>query len=124
MDKEEWPASLLGLLVLVPAGKATVTVEGHPLLSVDADEKTLDVEADGLAEAGLHLSAFGLGGNLVSELAGSMHYTGALSRAGWKLNLYSEGDRVLTMGKGVSRLTGRVSVNPIRLRRLLKVLKE
>lgn len=94
------------------------------MLAFDADEKTLQVEADGVGEAGLHISDLvklneGKGG----MVEGSMHLTGALARLGWKLTLYAGGDEVMSMGKGVSRLTGRVSVNPLRLRKLLKALK-
>jgi len=123
-ESEERLASLLEVLGLAASGKATVSVGGRPLLSVDADRKTLDVEADGAGEAGLHLSDLvkleeGKGG----MIEGSMHVTDALSRLGWRLTLYAEGDRILSMGSGVSRLTGRISVNPLRLRKLLKALK-
>ena len=123
-DREEGLASMVKLLGHIPSGKATVTVGGRPLLSFDADEKTLDVEADGAGEAGLRLSDLvrleeGKGG----AVEGSLHVTGELARLGWKLTLYSGGDRVLSMGSGVSRLTGRVNVNPLRLRKLLKALK-
>ncbi len=124
MDREEKLSSFLGLLALIPAGKATVTVQGHPLVTVDAESKTLDVEADGVREAGLHLSDIVRvqegGSNLIE---GSRQVTSVLSTLGWKLTLYAEGDRILTMGSGVSRLTGRISVNPFRLRKLLKALK-
>jgi len=99
-------------------------MKGRSLLSVDADEKTLEVEAGGINEAGLRLS------NLVRPqggqsnlLEGSRHVIGVLSRLGWKLTLYAEGDRLLTMGSGVSRLTGRVSVSPLKLKKLLDVLR-
>jgi hypothetical protein len=55
-DRGENLASLVELLGLFPSGKATVSVGGRPLISVNADEKTLDVEADRVGEAGLRLS--------------------------------------------------------------------
>ena len=121
---EEKLASIIGLLEHVPSGKATVRVNGRPLISVDADKKTLEVEAEGAADAGLRLS------ELVRPREGAsamieepMRVSGELSRLGWKLSLYAEGDKVLSMGSGVSRLTGHISVNPLKLRKLLKALE-
>jgi len=122
-EREEKLASFLDLLGLAAAGRATFSVGGRPLLSVDADKKTLDVEAEGVGKAGLHISDLikvEEGG--AGMIEGSLKVTGALSRLGWKLTLYAEGDRVLSMGSGVSRLTGRISVNPLKLRKLLKAL--
>jgi hypothetical protein len=123
-EREKTVASILDLLALVPAGKATVTVGGHPVLSVDADKKTLVVEADGVGEAGLHLSDLvKLQEGTANMLKGSIHVTGALSRLGWNLTLCAEGEKVLSMGKGAPRLTGRISLNPLGLRKLMKALK-
>jgi hypothetical protein len=122
--REENLASLIEFLELVPSGKATVSLGGRPLLSVDADAKALDLEADGMGEAGLRLSDLiklqeGHGG----VVEGSIHVARALSRLGWKLTLYERGDKVLSMGRSASRLTGRISVNPLRLKKLLEALR-
>ena len=122
-QREERLASLVDLLGLVPSGKATVRVGGRPVISVDADAKTLDVEAEGVADAGLHLTDLVRLQESSGLTVGSARAAGVLSRLGWKLTLYAGGDRILSMGSGVSRLTGHVSVNPLRLRKLLKVLK-
>jgi len=121
---EEKVDSLVGLLALLPSGKAKITVKGIPLVSVDADAKTMEVETEGLREAGLRLS------NLVeistgtsSLLRGSRKVTGALSQSGWKVTLFADGEKMVVMGSGVSRLTGHVSVNPLKLRKLLKALQ-
>ncbi len=124
MNQEERLASLLDLLAFVPAGRATINVGGRPFISIDSDQKTLEVEADGAKEAGLRLSGLvKLQGGPAGVLEGSGHVAGALSRLGWKLTLCAEGDRVLTMGSGVSRLTGRINVNPLKLRGLLEALR-
>jgi hypothetical protein len=124
MNQEERLASLLDLLAFVPAGRATITVGGHPFLSINSDAKTLEVEADGAKEAGLRLSDLvKLEGGVASALEGSGHVAGALSRLGWKLTLFAGGDTLLTMGSGVSRLTGRISVNPLKLRQLLEAFR-
>ena len=121
---EENLASLVEFLGLVPSGKATVSVGGRPLLSVDADARALDLDTDGLGEAGLRLSdLIKLQEGNEGKIEGSMHVAEALSRLGWKLTLYEKGDEVLSMGRGVSRLTGRISVKPLRLRKLLDLLR-
>jgi hypothetical protein len=124
MGGEEGLASLLDLLALILEGRATVSVGGYRFLSINADTKTLEVEAEGVGEAGLHLSDFvKQQEGPANILEGSMHVGGSLSRLGWKLTLYAEGDRILSMGRGVSRLTGRIKVNPLKLKKILKVLK-
>jgi len=123
MSKEKEFASILGLLALVPAGRATVTVGGRRFLSINSDKKTLDVEASGARKAGLHLSEFvTVQEGPVNLLEASGHVAGELSRLGWKLTLYAEGDKVLAVGSGVSRLTGRISLNPLKLKKLLEAL--
>lgn len=121
---EEGVTSLLHLLALLPSGRAQITVEGHPLVSVDADAKTVDVETDGLKEAGVRFSGLvredrGMS-NLLRE---SSKVTGVLFQLGWKVTLCAGGEKMLVMGRGVSRLTGHVSLNPLKLRKLLKVMK-
>jgi hypothetical protein len=116
--------SLVGLLALLPAGKAKVTVKGLPVISVDADAKTLEVETEGLKEAGLRLSDLvEMGTGTPSLVRGSGKITGALSKSGWKVTLFADGEKMLVMGSGVSRLTGRIRVNPLKLRKLLKALQ-
>jgi hypothetical protein len=84
----------------------------------------LEVEVDGVREAGLRLSdLIQLQEGSTKVLKGSRRVIEALSRLGWKLTLCSEGDRILTMGSGVSRLTGRIRVNPLKLKKLLETLK-
>ena len=123
MNQGEKLTSLLDLLAFVSAGRATITVTGRPLLSINSDEKTLEVETDGAKEAGLRLSDLvKLKEGRMGVMEGSEHAAGTLSRLGWKLTLRSEGNGVLTMGSGVSRLTGRIRVNPLKLRKLREAL--
>jgi hypothetical protein len=116
--------SLIDLLAFVPAGKATVTVAGRALLAVDADEKTMEIEADGARAVGIRLSDLvKVQGGTANMLEGSVHAAGVLSRLGWKVTLYADGEKILSVGKGASRLTGRFSVNPLGLRKLRRALK-
>lgn len=124
MNSEDRSASLLDLLWLVSAGKATITVKGLPFLSINSDEKILEVETDGAKEAGLHLrDLVNLREGSVNVLEGSERAARELSRLGWKLTLNAEGERILSMGSGVSRVSGRISVNPLKLRQLREALR-
>jgi len=117
-------ASALGLLGVMSGGKATITIHGRPVMNVDADGKTLEVDAEGVKEAGLRLpDLVREGGGPLSALTGSVRIAGILSEQGWELTLRSEGDDLLKMGKGVNRLTGRISASPMKARKLLKALR-
>ena len=120
--REDGLASIMWVLSLIPAGKATVSVGDRPLVFLDADRKILDLEAGGMGESGVHLADFVRSGARPGVSFESLRVGGTLSRLGWKLNIYAEGDRVLSMGSGVSRLTGHINVNPLRLKKLLKAL--
>jgi len=63
-----------------------------------------------------------MNGGPMGVLTGPISIAGALSQLQWKLTLRAEGEVVLRMGKGSSRLTGRITVNPLKTRKLLKVL--
>ena len=117
-------SSALDHLAAGSRGKATITVEGRPFVQVDADHRTHEVAAEGAKEAGLRLQDLGEGNRgSLGLLTVPVRVAGALSEYGWKLTLSAEGVKVLTMGKGVSRLTGRVRLNPLKARKLLKALR-
>jgi hypothetical protein len=119
---EELP-ELLSILELIPSGRITVNVGDCHFLRIDSDAKTVEIDTDGARVAGLRLSALlrmreGSG----NFLQGSEHILGLLASLGWNVTIFVAGDKVLTMGSGVSRLTGYVSVNPLRLRKLISAL--
>jgi hypothetical protein len=123
-ERRESVLSLLDILELVSAGKATVTMGGLPFVEVKGDERTLEVEATVAKQAGISLSNLAkMNGGPAGALVGPVSIAGALSQLGWKLNLRTRGEVVLSMGRGSSRLTGRISVNPVKTRKLLKVLR-
>ena len=123
-DVGEDVSSLLDVLELVSAGRATVNIGGLPFIKVNGDSKTLEVEADAARQAGMKLSNLArMTGGPVGALKVPIGVAGALSQLGWKLTLRAEGEAVLSMGKGSSRLTGRISVNPLKARKLLKVIR-
>ena len=116
--------SALDLLAAASRGKATITVKGRPFVKVDADTKILEVDADGIRAAGLRLQDIGrTKGRPLLALLSQARVANLLSERGWRVNLYAEGEKVLTLGSGVSRLTGRIGLNPLKTRKLLKALR-
>src|SRR5208283_5873615 len=119
MTSDEEPATLLDALTLLSAGRVTVTVGGYPFLSIRSDEKELDIDVSGAKRAGVSLSeVIKLEEGSESILTASERAAKKLSGISWRLTLYDTGTQILTMGSGVSRLTARVRVNPLRLKRL------
>jgi hypothetical protein len=124
MNPHEEHATLLDALALLSAGRLTVTVGGYPFLSIRSDERELDIDVSGAKRAGVSLSeVIKLEEGSESILAASERAAKKLSGLHWRLTLYDTGTQILTMGSGVSRLTARVRVNPVRLKRLLDALK-
>ena len=123
MDTQNEAVTLLDVLALLSAGSVTVSVGGYPFLSARADERELQVEASGAKRAGLSLSkVINLQEGRRGALSGSEKIARKLSSLGWKLTIYDKGESLLTMGSGVSRLTGRIRANPLRLKRLMDAL--
>jgi len=122
-DRKENLTSLFDILALVSAGRATVTVGGLRFIDVNGDKKTLDVEATAAKRAGISLSNLTrMKGGPLGALTGPIRFAGVLSQLEWKLTVRAGGEEVLSMGKGSSRLTGRITFNPLKTRKLLKVL--
>ncbi len=113
----------LDLLSLLTSGEVIVTIGGYPLLSIRSDERALDLEVNGAKEVGLDLSKIVKLEGGTNIFSGSELIARRLSSLGWKLTLYDKGSRLLTMGRGVSRLTGRITTSPLRLKRLLGTLR-
>ena len=124
MKSKEETSTLLDLLTLFSAGRVTVTAGGYPFLSIRSDEKEIDIDVSGARKAGVNLSeVIKLEEGDESILVSSERAARRLSNLRWKLTLYDAGAQILTMGSGVSRLTARVSVNPLKLKRLLEALR-
>ncbi|MCL5068205.1 MAG: hypothetical protein M1368_07625 [Thaumarchaeota archaeon] len=110
-------------LTLLDSGSVNVTVNGFPLAKVDCDKKDIEVEMRGVHESGIKIFHIARSGTeLTGVLREAQELASGLSRAGWQLKLYNMGAPALTMGRGVSRLTAHISVNPLKLRRLFKDL--
>ena len=122
-DQVESAAAILvdTILPLFSSGSLSVAANGLPLLSLDSKTRSVDLDARGVEESGLKLSQLvGHRGRIVGLLTDSEGIAKKLAREGWTLTLYDKGARALTMGSRVSRLTGHIHVNPLKLRRLLR----
>ena len=108
------------LLDAISKGKVTISVDGKPLMSLDKDSKSLDLEISGLERAGLKISDL-----FKARHGGKKSYltSPAIIRKfvknGWKFSLYDKGYRLITAG-GTSRLGPRLRFSPLRLDRILK----
>ncbi|MDG6974168.1 MAG: hypothetical protein JRM95_04985 [Nitrososphaerota archaeon] len=92
------------------------------MVSVDADNRTLEVDAEGADEAGVHLSDLVKPEGGAEVVEGSARVATGLSRFGWKVNFYA-GGKDSESGSGVSRPTKGIEVNPLELRKPLKAIK-
>ena len=109
------------ILPLFSSGSLSVAANGFPALSLDCSSRSLDVEMRGVQETGLKLSQLvGHRGGVAGLLKDSESIAKKLASEGWTLTLYDKGSRALTMGSKVSRLTGHIRVNPLKLRKLLQ----
>jgi hypothetical protein len=119
-------ADTLELLSMFESGILTVEVNGFPLAKVDAESRSLDLEAQGIKECGIKLSKlieFETGGKGIKTMISASESTARrLSERGWSLALYDRGSTILKMGRGVSRLTGHIQVNLLKFRRILENL--
>ena len=108
------------LLLAFVSGHMNVMVNGFPAVAIDCDSKTLEIESSGVKQTGLSLEKLGTPQGGMIELIKESELTARkLAEDGWTLVVYDKGAKALTMGKGVSRLTGHVHVNMLKLRRLL-----
>jgi len=109
------------ILPLFSSGSLSVAANGLPLLSLDSKTRSFDLDARGVEETGLKLSQLvGHRRGVVGLLKDSESIAKELAREGWTLTLYDRGSGALTMGSKVSRLTGHIRVNPLKLRKLLR----
>ncbi|MGI0092267.1 MAG: hypothetical protein ACREBS_11220 [Nitrososphaerales archaeon] len=117
--------ALFELLSVFESGSLTITANGLPMLKVDAQSRSVDVEAAGVKECGIKLSKIVKAeesGGVFGMLKRSESMARGLSERGWRFVLYDRGSKLLTMGRGVSRLTGRIQANPLKLRRIIDSL--
>jgi hypothetical protein len=116
--------TLAELLSIFTSGSFTVSVNGIPALSVDAESRLLNLEAKGVKKSGLKLLNITKekGKGVAGLLKTSESTAKKLSESGWRITVYDGSNVVLTMGRGVSRLSGYIHVNPLKLRTILEIV--
>lgn len=111
-----------GALDMITKGKVTISVDGNPIMSVDSNTKSLDLEASGLEKASLRISSLfekkTVKGMVLLEAS---HLAKKFAKKGWSFSLYDKGDRLLSTSYP-SRLGFSLHFNPLKLRRILRIL--
>ncbi len=111
------------MLDAISQGAVTISMNGKPILVVDADTKSLDLEMVGLVEANLKL--FNLFETKMTRgkiLFKSTRFVRKLTRNGWKFSLYDKGEEILA-ARGLSRFGPYLHFNPLKVRQILKVIR-
>jgi hypothetical protein len=106
------------------SGSLTITVNSIPLLKISGEAKTVDFEIKGLDEAGIHLADV-FGGSkkgVIESIRDSSGLARSLNRNGWTIRIFDAGDRLASLGRGVTPLTGFVWLNPLKVARLRRLI--
>ena len=88
----------LEFLSLFASGTVSINVNGQPLLKVDAESKSVDIDGPRVKECGIPLSKViqleaGRKG-VIGLLSGSRDTASRLSKQGWRLTLYDNGSEL------------------------------
>ena len=115
---------VLRALPWLTSGVVALRAGGVPWLSVRPAARQLEIDLSGAREAGLNLARIvELEDAETGLVRGVVSVGRQLADLGWTLTLRDGEERLLTLGREASRLTGRVRLNPLRLRRLLGALR-
>jgi hypothetical protein len=119
-------SDLIQFLSFFESGTLSIRLNGFSLFKVDAESRIVEVEASEMKEYGLRLTKLtevqtGQKG-WRSMLKGTMSIAKELHNRGWMFKLYDGKECIVTMGQGVSRLSGYIGLNPLKIRRILKYL--
>ncbi len=111
---------LIELLDVVKGGSVTLTVNGRPMISLDKNSKSFDIEVLGLKESSLKISGLLKAQKRGQKIIISSDLARRFLDNGWSFTLYHSGEKILTMSQGISRLTGHIRFNPINLKKILE----
>ena len=110
------------MLNMVNKGKITISIDGKPIMSLDRNSKSLELEISGVEKTNLRLSnlfeAKTIKGKIFLETS---QIVKKLAKEGWIFSLYDRGERLLTTSTP-SRFGLHLRFNPLKLRRILRVL--
>ncbi len=107
---------------MINEGKIRIGINGIPIVSLDGDSKSFEVEISGLRQNDLKIS------NLIESRKSKkrmlLETSGLLrkiTKNGWSFSLYDKGERLLTTGKP-AKFGRYLHFNPLKLKRILEVL--
>ncbi len=110
------------MLDAINHGKITISVDGKPLMALDRDAKSLEIELSGLERINMRISGLFVAKKERGRvLVGSSDTVKRFVKNGWRFSLYDKGERLISAG-GAARLGPRVRFNPLRLGRILKAV--
>jgi hypothetical protein len=147
-EMERQAEEFIEILHFLKEGKIDLSLNGRQFASVDCDSKSIGVEFVGLEESGFHLSQIlsdhAEGKNKLGKrsrpsrmrvskprlsffaqlslLFNFERLAKDLAIHGWNFSVYDGGQRILSLGRGVSRFTGYIHMNPLELKRILRLL--
>ncbi len=120
MTEHPLDSVLTVLLGRIAGGTAEAEVDGTWVATLDGERRNLTVDVDTLLGGTSPERVRRRGGHL--SLWQSRGVPATLARLGWQVSVVSESRELLRMGRGVSRLTGRVWTSPTALWRLRRIL--
>jgi hypothetical protein len=110
------------MLDVINQGKVTISIDGKPVMALDINGKSLGFDISGLEKTHLKISSLFQAkttkGRMFLESSQLMR---KLVKNGWKFSLYDKGEQLLT-ASGPSRLGPRLRFNPLKLKRILRVV--
>jgi hypothetical protein len=117
---------VVDMLSIFSKGTLKVGVNGGSFLKVDVDSQTIDIEAKGLKESGIQVSTLvrtNNDGGIRKLLRSSRSMAKKFSEKGWRVALSDRGSSVMRLGRGVSKVSGYITINPMKIRTILEILQ-
>ena len=103
-------------------GKVTISVDGKPVMSLDRNAKSLELDMSGLERINMKISSlFVPKASKGKKFLESSHLVRKFTKNGWRFSLYDKGEHLLT-ASGLSRFGPRLQFNPLKLKRILKAI--
>ncbi|MGI0047257.1 MAG: hypothetical protein ACREBB_08725 [Nitrosotalea sp.] len=110
------------ILDAINQGKVTISIDGKPVMSLDRNAKSLELEISGLEKTNLKISNLfktkTVKGKMLLE---SSYLVKKFTKNGWRFSLYDKGERLLTTSTP-SKFGSPLHFNPLKLRRILRIL--
>ena len=122
----KWPPELdvleKGMLDAIYRGKITISVDGKPLIVLDRDSKSVDVEMSGLERMDIKISDLFIARKERRKvLLESSETVRELAKLGVRCSLYDKGEPLVTAG-GPSKAGHGLRFNPLKIGRILKAV--